>query len=305
MNRNNFFSDLSRYGPGIPRVPSCTQKQARIYCRKFSRSHYENFLVTGWLIPRSLRQHFYNIYAYCRWSDNLADEVKVPDQRIPLLDWWEQQLETCYNGQAEHPVFVALAETIREFGIPIQPLRDLLTAFRQDQKQVRYQTFQDLLGYCQNSANPVGRLILYLGRCHRSELLPWSDSICTGLQLANFCQDIARDFDLGRIYIPVESWNEFGYAETDFKQRKVNKSFQAMLSYEVDRAEAYLVAGRPLVTHVPRGLSIQVNLFIEGGRSILKAIRKRNYDVWSHRPTVGALTKLRSLFNAWRAIPKS
>jgi squalene synthase HpnC len=285
------------YGPtgSVRRPPSA--EEARAYCRQLARNHYENFTVASWLLPHPLRQHFYNVYAYCRWADDLADEARDPDTAGKLLDWWRDELAACLAGTARHPVFVALAETIREFEIPPEPLQDLLVAFRQDQRQTRYETFDDVLAYCRNSANPVGRLVLYLCRCHNDENVRLSDSICTGLQLANFCQDVARDFDRGRIYLPRESCRRFGYTEAMFAARECNDAFRALMAHEVERADSFLVAGMPLVPRVPRALRADVALFIEGGRAILRAIRAANYDVWSRRPTLSRGTKLRLV--AW------
>jgi squalene synthase HpnC len=201
-------------------------------------------------------------------------------------------------------VFVALADTIREFEIPLQPWRDLLTAFRQDQHVARYDTFDALLGYCRNSANPVGRLVLYLARCPTPEKIAWSDSICTGLQLANFWQDVAGDWDRGRIYVPRESLERFGYDETSFARRDCGLGFRRMLAGEVDRAETFLLAGLPLVPTVPRELRVDIELFIRGGQAILERIRAVDFDVWSCRPRVSRWQQLRllggCLWRAWR-----
>jgi squalene synthase HpnC len=237
-------------------------------------------------LPRRLRQHFFNVYAYCRWADDLADETDHARRSLELLDWWERQLDDCYRGETQHPVFVALADTIAAFAIPSDPFRDLLTAFRQDQRQTRYETFDDLLGYCRHSANPVGRIVLHLGRCVTDENVRLSDSICTGLQLANFCQDVARDYARERIYLPRESWQRFGYDEAMFARRGYNGEFRKLLQYEVTRAGNYLEAGWPLVSQVPRKLRIPVALFVRGGCAILNEIADQNYDVWSRRPVV-------------------
>src|SRR6185295_9685602 len=166
------------------------------------------------------------------------------------------QLRACYQGHARHPVFVALAETIREFEIPIDPFADLLVAFRQDQRVSRYETFEDLLGYCRNSANPVGRLVLYLGRCHDEQRGELADSICTGLQLANFWQDVARDYQNGRIYLPQESCRRAGYEEAMFARHEFNSAFRHLLTDEVDRAEGFLRTGEPLVALVTKELRV-------------------------------------------------
>jgi squalene synthase HpnC len=194
---------------------------------------------------------------------------------------------------------VALAETIREFEIPVDPFANLLTAFRQDQRTVRYETFDELLGYCRRSANPVGHLILYLGRSYDSPRAELSDSICTGLQLANFWQDVAQDFDRGRIYLPQADCRRFGYDSRMFARREVNPALRALLGYEVDRAAAWLERGLPLVDVLPAELRLDVSLFAHGGLAILDQIRRLDYDVWSSRPTVGKLDKMRILAQSW------
>src|ERR1700756_2060298 len=184
------------------RAPS--EAEAQAYCSRLARSHYENFSVASWFLPERLRQHFFNVYAYCRISDDLGDEVGDPQWSLELLDQWETELNACYAGTPRHPVFVALAETVRVFEIPQHEFSDLLTAFRQDQTITRYETFDDLLGYCRNSANPVGRLVLYLCAYRDPERQQLSDFTCTALQLANFWQDVSLDYDKGRIYLPLE-----------------------------------------------------------------------------------------------------
>ena len=299
MTAAAFQKALALYGPSGQQSEAPTRAEARAYCRHLARSHYENFTVASWLLPRDLRPHFYHIYGYCRWADDLADETGNVPESLELLAWWERQLRACYRGQVQHPVFVALSETIEEFNIPPDPFCDLLVAFRRDQRQTRYASFAELLTYCQHSANPVGRLILYLGRCHNDTNVAWSDSICTGLQLANFLQDIARDYDRGRIYLPVESWHRFGYSKSDFAERVLNDSFRNMVKFEVDRAQSYLRAGVPLVKHVPRRFAVDVDLFIRGGLSLLKAIRRSDYNVWQQRPTVNKWKKIGLLMGAW------
>ena len=206
-----FSRDLALYGPEAKIPKPLRPAQGRRYCRRLAHSHYENFTVVSWLLPRRLRQHFYNVYSYCRWADDLADEPGDPAKSLALLDWWEKELRDCYAGKFRHPVFVALAETIRRFEIPIDPFVDLLVAFRQDQRVHCYDNLAQLTEYCRYSANPVGRLILYLGKCHSPERAQLSDSICTGLQLANFWQDVARDYEMGRVYLPTAEQNRFGY----------------------------------------------------------------------------------------------
>jgi squalene synthase HpnC len=246
-----------------------------------------------------MRQHFANVYAYCRWADDLADQCRSPEESLALLDWWEGQLRSCYDGQAVHPVFVALSETVRQFDIPSDPFHDLLVAFRQDQRVTRYETLDELLEYCRHSANPVGRLILYLGRCHDAERARLSDSICTGLQLANFWQDVAEDWDRGRIYLPQARCRRFGYDESMFARREHNEALRRLLAAEVREAEGWLRGGLPLVEMVPRWMRLEVALFIQGGLAILAAIRRQDYDVWARRPVVSKLEKLRLAARCW------
>ncbi len=302
MTRPHSVVDLERFGPNATLADPPTLEDARVYCRELTRKHYENFSVSHWLLPWELRQHFCNLYAYCRWADDLADEIADDEESLKLLDWWESQVRQLYEGTVStHPVFIALADTVHEFALPREPLLDLLSAFRQDRIKVRYATFEELLDYCQRSANPVGRLVLHLGRCHKEETAQLSDSICTGLQLANFWQDLRRDFEMGRIYLPREDLVRFGIDEPQLPSSPMNPQFRDLLKFEVDRAEEYLLAGKPLIKLVSPQLRVSVRLFVDGGMAILAAIRKQGYDVWTRRPVVGKWTKLRLLLGAyWR-----
>jgi squalene synthase HpnC len=218
---------------------------------------------------------------------------------LALLDAWEEQLDRCYLGRAEHPVFVTLATTIREFSIPIDPFRRLLAAFRQDQQVNRYATHEDVLAYCRNSANPVGHLVLHLGRACDEGRARLSDSICTGLQLVNFCQDVARDWNKGRIYLPQATLARAGYCDTMFMRREFNDAFCRALREEVDRAEHYLRAGEPLVECVPRELKLDVAIITAGGLAVVEAIRRLNYNVWQTRPTISKRKQLSLLARCW------
>jgi squalene synthase HpnC len=283
------------------RQPRCeiSLPAAEAWCRRITRSHYENFTVASYLLPAGVRQDVANLYAYCRVADDLADEGGLPSQRRMALADWRRQLEACYQGQAVHPVFVALSRTIARYDLPIEPLADLLTAFERDQSQHRYESYAELLDYCRYSANPVGRLMLRLAGCQRAEAIPLSDSICTGLQLANFCQDVARDYAAGRIYLPQQDCRRFGYTQSMFERRQYNEAFASLLAHYVEQAEQSLAAGRPLLGMVPRWLRIDLALFVEGGLAIAGRIRRQRYDVWSRRPTVGRLEKLRLLARCW------
>jgi squalene synthase HpnC len=298
-----FHDDLERYGPEATPSKPLTLRESQRYCRHLAEQHYENFTVACWLLPGCLRQHVCNIYAYCRWADDLADEIGNPQRSLALLDWWKAELHNCYAGQAAHPVFIALDETIRQFHIPIEPFLDLLLAFRQDQQVTRYETTDQLLEYCRYSANPVGRLVLYLGKCCTPERVKLSDSICTGLQLANFCQDVARDWQQGRIYLPQETCRRFGYDASMFARRECNDAFRKVLAFHVDHTEQLFREGLPLAAQMSPGLRLSVALFAQGGLATLKAIRQQNYDVWTQRPTVSKLEKLRLLIRCWWKLP--
>ncbi|HUE73200.1 MAG TPA: squalene synthase HpnC [Pirellulaceae bacterium] len=300
MPQHAFLDELSRLGPDAPLAQGMPLEEAQRYCYQLARNHYENFTVVSWLLPKELGPHFCSLYAWCRWADDLADEMGDTNRSLKLLAWWESQLNQLYTtGQATHPVYVALRETIEKFDLPQRCFLDLMVAFRQDQWQTRYETHEDLIKYCQHSANPVGRLVLHLGGCHRADTARLSDSICTGLQLANFWQDVRRDYERGRIYIPKKDQAHFGFTEADFARKRATGPFMQLLAYEVKLARRFLEGGIPLVKLVPAPLSLPVQLFIDGGLAILAAIERQEYDVWSRRPTVGRLKKLGLVWNAW------
>jgi squalene synthase HpnC len=272
------------------RAPSL--QEARRYCSRLAHSHYENFSVVTWFLPKHLHQHFYNVYAYCRISDDLGDEVGDPQQSLVLLDQWEAELEQCYSGEPRHPVFVALRPTVRELEIPQHEFSDLLQAFRQDQTTTRYPTFADVLGYCRYSANPVGHLVLYLCGYRDAERQKLSDYTCTALQIANFWQDVARDRDNGRIYLPLEDLANYGVTEDDIAHRRATPAFVEMMKFEVARAREWFQMGLPLARMVDRPLALDIELFSRGGLEILNAIERQRYDVLSRRPVISKSRKL-------------
>jgi squalene synthase HpnC len=266
--------------------------QAREYCRRLARSHYENFSVATWFLPGRLRQHFCNVYAYCRISDDLGDEVGDTGAALALLDQWEAELNACYDGHPRHPVFVALAETVETFKIPQHEFSDLLRAFRQDQTVTRYERFDDLLGYCRYSANPVGHLVLYLCGYDDAERQQLSDFTCTALQLANFWQDVSVDYAKGRIYLPIESLRRFGMSEEDIASNRNTQAFREMMKFEVERARQWFHRGLPLVDKVDRELAIDLELFSRGGQEILNSIERQNFAVLGQRPAISKPRKL-------------
>ena len=284
MPAADVIQDLATWGPANSQPVS--QAEAERYCRRLARTHYENFPVVSWLLPRRLHQHFYNLYAFCRWADDLGDETGDPGRSVELLNWWQAELDRCYSGEVAHPVFVALKPTIERFQIPQQPFSDLISAFLQDQQIRRYETFEQLQDYCRRSADPVGRIVLHLGECFDEGNVELSDSICSGLQLANFWQDVSRDYDIGRVYLPAEDRERFGIDDDALAARKTTPAFRELMRFEVDRAREFLLAGAPLVMRVPGRLKLDIRLFIAGGMSILQAIERIDYRVWEQRPTI-------------------
>ena len=271
---------------------------AYTYCERLARTHYENFLVATWFLPKRLRQHFFNVYSYCRISDDLGDETGDRAASLQLLDEWESELNACYSGTPRHPVFVALAGTVREFNIPKHEFADLLTAFRQDQTVTRYETFDELLGYCRYSANPVGHLVLYLcGYCD-AERQQLSDFTCTALQLANFWQDVSVDFEKGRIYLPLEDLRKHSVSEEDISTRRNTLQFCEMMRFQVDRARGWFDRGLPLAGKVSRELAIDIELFSRGGQEILNAIERQEYAVLGNRPSISKSRKLALVMRA-------
>src|ERR1700678_368908 len=266
--------------------------EARQYCAHLARSHYENFSVASWFLPKHLRQDFFNVYAYCRISDDLGDEVGDAAMSLALLDQWQSDLDSCYNGAPRHPVFVALAETVGKFAIPKHEFSDLLIAFRQDQTVTRFETFNDVLGYCHYSANPVGHLVLYLCGYHDPERQQLSDYTCTALQLANFWQDISVDYAKSRIYLPLEDLRRFSVKEEDLAQNRNTPAFCQMMEFEVNRAREWFARGLPLIKNVDAQLAVDLDLFSRGGQEILNAIERQHFAVLGRRPVISKPRKL-------------
>ena len=276
-----------------------TLAEAQAYCRELAESHYENFHVATWFLPKPLRPHFQSIYAYCRISDDLGDEVGDAQQSLALLDFWNGELDACYHGVTRHPVFVALAETIHVCNIPKNPFADLLVAFRQDQTVTRYRTMQDVLGYCRNSANPVGHLVLYVCGYREPELFTLSDFTCTALQLANFWQDVREDYLRHRIYLPLEDMERFGATEEQIRDQRFSPEFRNLMEHEVAFAQKLFEAGTPLQHRVDNEIAFDIALFSRGGQEILRAIKRQNYDVLRSRPVISKPRKAALLLRAF------
>jgi len=278
----------ARYDPG----------KAQQYTRWLATHHYENFHVVSFLLPRRLHQDFFNVYAYCRWSDDLGDEIGDRAESLRLLRWWQAQLDRMYAGEAGHPVFVALRDTVARHRIPKEPFADLLKAFIQDQTVLRYPTYADLFEYCRYSANPVGRLVLYLCGYSDPERQKLSDHTCTALQLANFWQDVSIDLEKDRVYIPLEVLDRHGYSITELRERRPAPAFRHVMQEVVDRARELFVLGLPLVEMVSPRLAVDLDLFSRGGLRILEKIKEQNYDVLARRPAISKTDRVKLLLGS-------
>lgn len=289
--------------PAEYRMPSQkpTLEEARAWCKRLTETHYENFHVASWFLPERLRPYFHSIYAYCRVSDDLGDEVGNQQQSLALLDMWGNELDACYRGEARHPVFVALADTIRACEIPKEPFADLLVAFKQDQRVTRFETMEDVLGYCRYSANPVGRLVLYVCGYRDAERFALSDATCSALQLANFWQDVKVDWRKDRVYFPQADMRRFGVTDEVIAKGVITPEFRELMKYEVEYARDMFRKGAPLIGMVDRELATDLDLFTRGGMEILRAIEAQDYDVLRARPAIPKGRKVMLMLHALRA----
>jgi squalene synthase HpnC len=283
--------------PEALRKPYSTD-EAVAYTRWLATHHYENFHVVSFLLPKRLHQDFYNVYSYCRWADDLGDEIGDKTESLRLLDWWSGELNEMYEGRAKHPVFVALLPTIRKYSIPRQPFADLVAAFIQDQQVSRYRDWDELFGYCRNSANPVGRLVLFL--CGYSDPLrqELSDATCTALQLANFWQDVTVDLLKDRIYIPLEIMERHGYTEEELFAHRFTPAFREVMREIVGKARELFRQGMPLPGMVDRRLALDIDLFSRGGMRVLDKIEQQGYDVLAARPAISKGERVRLLLQS-------
>ena len=269
-----------------------TRPAAEQYTRWLATHHYENFHVVSFLLPKRLRQHFYNVYSFCRWADDLGDEIGDREESLRLLAWWRGELEAMYAGRVKHPVFVALEETVQKYALPMQLFGDLISAFEQDQRVTRYAHWHELFGYCQCSANPVGRLVLRLCGYADEERDRLSDATCTALQLANFWQDVTVDFEKDRVYLPLDLLARHGYGVEDLAARKFTPGFRAVMREAVEVARRLFIEGLPLAKTVDRRLAFDLDLFSRGGMRVLDKIEHQNYNVLLHRPSVSKVDRL-------------
>ena len=275
-----------------------SRDDARAYTRWLATHHYENFHVVSFLLPKRLHQDFYNVYAFCRWADDLGDEIGDRAESLRLLEWWRAELDAMYQGRASHPVFVALLPTVERYGIPRQPFADLIQAFVQDQTVKRYRDWEHLFDYCRRSANPVGRLVLYLCGYSDPERQRLSDATCTALQLANFWQDVTVDLLKDRVYLPLDVLDRHGCALEDLLARRFTPVFREAMREAVGRAHALFLEGLPLCGRVERRLALDLDLFSRGGMRMLEKIEEQDYNVLAARPAISKAERVRLLLRS-------
>jgi len=268
-----------------------TIAEAELHTRQLATTHYENFHVVSFLLPRHLHQDFYNVYAYCRTADDLADEIADRDESLRRLDDWRAQLNRMYAGSADHPIYIALMGTAAKYNIPKQPFDDLITAFIQDRHQSRYENWDDVLHYCVYSANPVGRLVLYLCGYSDPERQRLSDATCSALQLANFWQDVTVDQLKNRVYLPLDLLARHNYTVDELFAHKFDERFRGVMREAVDKARRLFLEGLPLAGMVNRRLAVDLELFSRGGMRVLDKIEQQNYDVLSRRPKISKVER--------------
>lgn len=284
-----------------PPLSNKSSQDAFKQCARIAREHYENFPVASLFLPRERRPYIAAIYAFARLADDMADEgTSLPEERLENLSVWEEKLIASYQGKAEHPVFIALAETALAKEIPMQLFADLLAAFRMDVTRSRYQTYENLLGYCRLSANPVGRLVLHVFDDAEESKMAFSDRICTALQLANFWQDLSVDRRKGRIYVPLEDLERFRYTEDELCRGVEDGRFRDMLRFEIDRTRELFMDGKPLLQQVAPDLRFELALTWNGGMAILKKIEQVGYAVLSRRQHLSLRDKILILGSALR-----
>jgi len=267
--------------------------------------HYENFPVASILLPRRLRPAVEAIYAFARSADDLADEGDAgPEERLAALHVYDAALDAIAAGAPRHdptqdPIFARLAAVIANYGLDLQPLRNLLSAFRQDVTTTRYADYAALLDYCRRSADPVGRLMLALYGVADPVSLRQSDAVCSALQLINFWQDVAIDIGKGRTYLPLEDLQRFGVSEDDIRAGRQGEAWRALMRFEVERARALMLSGAPLATRLPGRIGWELRMVVQGGLRILEAIERVDYDVFRRRPKLG---RPDWLVVGWRAL---
>jgi len=275
-----------------------SRAESLTYTHWLATHHYENFHVVSFLLPKKLHQDFYNVYSFCRWADDLGDEIGDTAESLRLLAWWRGELHAICAGQARHPVLVALAGTVRKFSLPLQLFDDLIKAFEQDQTITRYRSFEELYQYCRYSANPVGRLVLGLCGYNDAERQALSDATCTALQLANFWQDVTVDLGKDRVYLPLDLLEAHSYPPEALFARKFDGRFRAAMQEAVNVTRGLFLRGLPLADSVDRRLAIDLDLFSRGGLRVLEKIEAQDYDVLRSRPAISKVERVGLLLSA-------
>jgi squalene synthase HpnC len=276
-----------------------TLQDSLAYTRWLSTHHYENFHVVSVLLPKHLHQDFFNVYAFCRWADDLGDEIGDTAESLRLLGWWGQELRRLYRqDHASHPVFVALRPTIAKHRLPVEPFSQLIDAFVQDQTVTRYADWDGVLDYCTRSANPVGRLVLMLCGYRDERRFQLSDATCTALQLANFWQDVTVDLGKDRVYLPLHLFEQHGYTVEQLFRREFTPAFRLVMIDAVERARQLFEAGLPLVPLLDRRLALDIDLFSRGGLRVLDKIRALDYNVLARRPAISKSERIALLLRS-------
>ncbi len=313
---SKILAQLDAYGPD--HCPTVTYEEAARYTQELAKSHYENFSVVSWFLPQDLREDFRNVYAFCRCADDLGDETGSTERSLELLAWWQRELDLCYQGKPRHPVYVALQRTIQKYDIPQKPFADLIDAFIQDQRVTRYDTFPQVLDYCTRSADPVGRLVLYLCGYRDEQRQRLSDNTCTALQLANFWQDVRRDvLERDRVYIPRDIAQKHGLDIDNIvdaiKRHEatlnagapdasilapLENAYKATIKDLVNQTWPLFEAGRPLLPLIRKDVRVDIELFSMGGERILKLIEDQKYNTLVTRPKLSKGAKIMLMFKA-------
>ena len=279
-------------------IKAWTREESLAYTRWLATNHYENFHVVSFLLPKRLHQDFYNVYAFCRWADDLADEIGDTQESLRLLAWWRTELQAMYAREPQHPVFVALQDTAERHHLLQETFDDLIKAFEQDQVVTRYKNFDELFQYCRYSANPVGRLVLGLCGYRDAARHQLSDATCTALQLANFWQDVIVDLEKDRVYIPLDILAKHGYPVEALFERRFDDRFREVMIDSIAVARHLFLEGLPLAGLVDRRLSIDLELFSRGGLKILEKIEQQDYNVLRARPKISKVERVGLLLSA-------
>lgn len=282
----------------VPPPGPWTVARSYAYCESFARAHQESFPVASRFVPSELRPHVWALYAFARAADDFADEPVYEGARVEALDAWQVELDRCFHGEATHPVFIALQDTVEKRDLPLPPLDDLLAAFRLDMEVRRYATFRNLRGFTAKSAEPVGRLLLALFGYRDPALVRFADEISTALQLANFWQDVAADAARDHVYIPAEDLRHFGVTEAEVKALKPTPALRDLLRFQVARTRSLFERGRPLLGMLGKDLRLELTLIWLLGMAMLDNIEALGFDVFTHRPRIRRRDKAKVLARA-------